>query len=212
MRSVDFRDKIPRHPTRKWKKRLSADTIIIHTTASDQQNPSVVARYHITPGPQNHISSKGCPSIAYHDFIDKFGTVYHCNDYDDWTWHARIYNKRSIGVVMAFRGQDHGLPYPDQYDALLKHTTKLCLFLHILPERVIGHREVPGMYMILGNGSIRYKKECPGLAVNMNKVRDEITRRLQRRLASLSLYTGKIDGLFGPKSKAALLSFKPGRL
>jgi hypothetical protein len=81
--------------------------------------------------------------------------------------------------------------------------------MKILPKRVIGHREVPGMWLLLGNGSKKYKKTCPGMGVNMNVLRGEVTRRLQRRLAAEDLYHGRIDGDFGKLSKAALKAFKP---
>jgi len=38
-----------------------------------------VNNYHITPGKQNHLSSKGAPHFAYHYGIDLDGTVYKVN-------------------------------------------------------------------------------------------------------------------------------------
>lgn len=206
---IDIRARLPRHKTRKWKTRNKADTIVVHTTASDNQDPFKTNAYHIKAGEQNHISKEGCPRICYHDYVTKDGTVYHCNNYTDWTWHAGLYNKRSIGVVMAFRGQDNDKPEPNQYLALIEHLVILCLYLKILPKRVIGHREIPGMWTLLGNGSKKYKKTCPGMSVDMDALRAEITTRLQRRLAAEGLYDGKIDGNFGCLSCAALAAFKP---
>lgn len=209
LKKRDIRDTIPRHPKRKWRTRDSADYIIVHTTASDTQDPNRTAKYHITPGKKNHISRKGCPSICYHDFITKDGIVYHCNDYTDITWHAGWYNKRSVGVVLAFKGQDGISPSPQQMEALEKHLVILCLYLKVLPVNVIGHREVPGMWKILGNGSKVYKKVCPGMGVDLDQLRRNVTGRLQRRLAAEGLYYGKIDHVFGLKSKAALRAFNP---
>lgn len=207
---LDIRNEMPRHPTRKWKTRYSADRIIVHTSASNNQDPIRTANYHITPGNQNHISKKGCPGLCYHDFITKTGIVYHCNNYTDVTWHAGAYNKRSIGVVMAFRGQNpNNFPTEAQSLALRQHLVILCLYMKILPKKIIGHREVPGMWTLLGNGSRKYKKTCPGLAVNLDSLRSDVTERLQIRLSAEGLYTGPIDGLFGRKSKAALQQFDP---
>lgn len=202
---------MPRHPTRKWKKRLRKNIrrIVVHTSASDNQDPIRTAKYHITPGAQNHLSKEGAPGFAYHDSVVKSGTVFHCNDYQDITWHAGAYNRGSIGVVLAFRGQDGDSPTLDQYSSLISHLSYLCLYLHILPKKVIGHREVPGMFVILGKGARRYKKTCPGMAIDLNKMRRDLTLHLQRRLAAEGLYDGAIDGLFGKKSRAALRSFKP---
>jgi N-acetyl-anhydromuramyl-L-alanine amidase AmpD len=206
----DITGSLPRHKTRKWKKRKKIDTIVVHTTASRNQNPHWTARYHITPGLSNHISKKGCPAIVYHDFITKEGIVWHCNDYWDKTWHASAYNRRSIGVTMAYRGQTPGVaPSIQQYDSLIKLLVVLCLKFKILPKRVIGHREVPGMWTLLGNGSKKYKKVCPGMAVDLNELRAEVTERVQRQLAAAGLYDGPIDGIFGRKSKKALKAWVP---
>jgi len=204
---------LPKHPTRKWKLRPTPTRIVVHTTASDNQDPYKTARYHVHAGKTNHISKKGCPAIVYHDLITKEGLVYHCNYYADRTWHAGGYNKSSIGVGMCFRGQDYGVrPTLLQFETLRKHLVKLCLYFKILPKRIVGHREVPGMWTLLGNGSKRYKKTCPGMSVDLDELRSEIAVRMQRVLSSVGLYEGAIDGLFGRKSKKALKAHQEERL
>lgn len=203
---IDIRNSIPKHPTKKWSKRNSIDTIVVHCTASTQQDPNKVALYHIKP---NHISSTGCPTLCYHDFIDATGLVYHCNSYENSTWHAGLYNSRSIGIVMAFEGKDLVVPPKEQYDVLVKHLITLCLYIKILPENVIGHREVPGMFTIVGKGSKKFKKACPGMGVDLDKMRDDVIRGLQTRLKDEGLYYGSVDGSFGPKSRSALNNFVP---
>jgi N-acetyl-anhydromuramyl-L-alanine amidase AmpD len=205
---VDIRKTIPRHPTRKWKTRTNVTHVVVHTTGSSNQDPAKTAAYHISVGKQNHISALGCPGLAYADFITKDGTVYHCNSYTDITWHASLYNSRSIGVVMAFEGQNGDMPLPPQYEALLSHLVILCLYIGILPQNIIGHREVPGMMTILGNGSKRYRKSCPGMAIDLDLMRKQIATRLQERLKEEACYSGEIDGIFGPKSQTALKTFR----
>ena len=205
---VDIRSEMPRHPTRKWDRRKLIKYIVVHTTASSNQDPKKTARYHITPGPQNHVSQAGCPGLCYHDYINKDGIIFHCNEYRDKTWHAGLYNAKSIGVVMAFEGQKPGmLPSDAQWNALLEHLVKLCLFFKLLPQDIIGHREVPGMYTIVGKGSKKYKTVCPGLAIDLDNLRYLITCRLQTFLAAQELYTGSIDGKFGKLSQAALNNY-----
>ena len=207
-RLIDIRKTIPKHPTRKWKRRGLADTIVVHCTAGSQQDPNATAKYHIRPGPQNRLSKRGAPGLAYHDYVTDEGIVFHCNNYNDSTWHARSYNSRSIGVTMAYRALDTVPPTVNQLIALCKHIVTLCLYIKIQPKRVLGHRELPWMSTILGNGSVRYKKSCPGMAVDMDDLRDTVTRGLQRRLQDEGLYHGAIDGAFGPLSQAALRDFK----
>lgn len=206
---IDIRDELPRHPKRKWRTRDRADAIYVHTTASPNQDPAKTARYHIRPGKQNHLSKKGAPCIAYHDFVTETGIVYHCNDYTDITWHTKGSNRYGVGVTMAFRGQDGGPPAALQLQALKEHLVVLCLYLKIQPNKVKGHREAKGFWRRIGKGQIKYKKVCPGMGVDLDALRDDVTRRLQRRLSAEGLYRGKIDGDFGRKSRAALSAFRP---
>ena len=197
----DVRDIIPRHKTRKWRKRKRLDKIVVHTTASDNQNPVATARYHVKA--PNHISKKGCPSICYHDFITKEGQVLHCNNYEDITWHTKGWNTTAVGITMAFKGQDGEPPCNTQYLATVEQCVWLCLKFHILPKNVRGHREGPGI-AILGKGPVRYKKTCPGMGVDLEELRDFVCRKLQEILREVGLYEGLVDGKFGRKSKKAL--------
>tara|TARA_Y100000310_G_scaffold345057_1_gene461463 strand:+ start:1551 stop:2114 length:564 start_codon:yes stop_codon:yes gene_type:complete len=183
----------------------------VHTTASNNQDPNKTARYHCTPSPTNHISKKGAPGLCYHDFITKNGTIFHCNDYNEITWHTKGQNGKGIGVTLAFRGQTGELPVAPQFQALIPHLAKLCLLFKVLPRNVKGHREASGM-AIFGKGPVRYKKKCPGMGVDMNVVRHLVTIRLQQLLKDHGYYRGIIDGAFGKNSRAALQAFSPAKV
>lgn len=203
---VDLRGTLPWHPTRRWSKKKNVDLLVIHHTGSDNQDPFNTNAYHISK--DCHISpGKGCPRICYADYITKDGTIYHCNDYSDSTWHAGLVNSRSIGVVIAHAGE--GFPPLKQYDALLQLLTKLCCYLGIPPvlKNVKGHREVPGFYTLLGKGSTRYKTVCPGMGIDLDKLRRELTVEIQTLMRNDHYYMGKVDGLFGPESQRAFTSF-----
>lgn len=212
MKVIDIRSTIPVNKKRKPKKRYKAKYIVVHTTASKNQDPNRTAKYHVTASPRNHISKRGAPTMCYHDFITKDGTLYHCVNYTSITWHAKGLNNYSIGLVMAFKGQTGEAPTTEQYNTLVRQLVTLCLYMKILPKHVLGHREVPRFRFLLGllsKAPGKFKKTCPGMGVDLDKLRKEITGRLQRRLAAEGLYKGKIDYLFGRKSKAALKAFKP---
>jgi hypothetical protein len=84
---------------------------------------------------------------------------------------------------------------------------KLCEQFSIGPNKIYGHREVPGMYVLLGNGSRRYRKTCPGMGVDMKRVRSIISVILQVRMQKQKLYSGKIDGIWGRKSRKAFKKY-----
>lgn len=204
----DIRNTIPKHKTRKWSKQTSVKRIGVHATASDNQDPNRTALYHVTPSSQNHISAQGAPGLCYHDFIDKAGLVYHCNDYDNIVWHWGMWNTNSVGVVLAYKGAAKEVPPDVMMESLKEHLVVLCLYLKVYPENIFGHREVPSMYTVLADGTRRYKKTCPGMGIDLDVLRDSVTRMLQTRLTEEGLYDGDIDGLFWDQSKSALDSFE----
>ena len=196
---VDIRKTIPRHKTKKYSTRTKIKRLVVHATASNNQDPNKTALWHV--------NGKDWPGLAYHDTIDKDGVIYHCNSYDLSTYHAKSWNATSVGIALAYKGES--LPPPvAQMDALERHLTRLCLFFKILPRFIKGHREAPWMSQVLGNGSVSFRKECPGLQIDLDKLRLNVTKRLQRRLAAECLYKGPIDGLFGKNSQKALYAFE----
>lgn len=208
MKVVDIRRTIPVHKTRKPDKRTKKPThIVVHCTDSDNQDPNRTALVHVTPSPDNHVSKKGAPTIAYSDFITKNGIVYHCVDYSNITFHAQSYNSRSIGIALAYKADK--APLNIQYNASIKYLSALCLYFKIVPSNVLGHREVPGMYTIFGNGSKRFIKECPGRFIDLDKMRCDLVGRIQCRLKLEGLYQGRLDYIFGPKTYNALMEFNP---
>lgn len=210
----DIRKELPWHPTRRWNVRPESKItrIVVHTSASSNQNPFDTNHYHITPSKDNHISKLGCSHICYHNFINKDGLVYWCNDYTDITWHCGLWNSSSIGIVMAFRGQDEGVkPTDEQYLSMIGQAANLCKQFNVDPNNVIGHREVLGVYTILGNGSRRYKKVCPGMSLDLSFLRKNVMMTLQARMFSEGFYHSGIDGLWGKYSKKAFSEYTNGK-
>lgn len=195
---VDIRSKLEQHKTLRYANVLISQKkqIIVHCTGSDNQDPRETNHCHITPGKDNPVSAKGAPKIAYADYIAKLGediVVYHCNDYFKWTYHAGYpTNKVSVGVVMAYRGQDSH-PGDQLYSAAVSHVVRLCRYLRLTEKDVLGHRELPFMYKILGNGSKKYKKMCPGVYVDMEVFRIQVKDGLSK-LSNSNVYVANYSG------------------
>jgi N-acetyl-anhydromuramyl-L-alanine amidase AmpD len=135
MKVIDIRQIIPKHKTRIVQTRSKHPShIVVHCTDSENQDPIKTAKYHVTPNKDNRVSKLGAPTIAYSDFINKEGIVYHCVDYDKITFHAQLYNSCSIGIVLAYK-ENKG-PTSVQYDSLIKHLTVLSLYLKIKPKNI----------------------------------------------------------------------------
>jgi len=208
MRIADVRSKMPQNPNpkRRYKRRKlkKISKIILHCTDGDFSLMGI-AKYDVTPRPDHHISPKGCPGFTYHYFIEKDGLIKFTMDHELITWHAGKFNGNSVAVCMRYRSTDNPNPPPkEQLTAAYTLLTKLCLDLCIDPDNILGHRELPGTGYNMVNGVKKLRKACPGMLVNMDKVRYIVACAMQKILSSLGHYTGKIDGVFGKKSEAAL--------
>ncbi len=95
----DYRQILPWHPTRRWDNRQlsSIQRVILHQSATPATYEQI-NKAHITPGQNNHLSTAGCPHVAYHIGIRKNGDVLLMNDFIDITWHCKGANSLSIGV------------------------------------------------------------------------------------------------------------------
>jgi hypothetical protein len=201
----DIRSKLPWHPKKRWVKREfpgKVKNIVVHTTASSNQDPFITNDYHITPAETNHICKSGAPRLCYHDFVSLYDgkiVVQRCNEYTDSTWHAGLLNKRSIGVVLAYRGQDDAPAPAELLYVAYEHVARLCLLTGLTPDCVVGHREVPWLLRRLGMGSKQYYTICPGKHLNCDEMRSSITmiyETIMHNTPTFS-YIGTGGALFG---------------
>lgn len=152
------------------------DTIVLHCTAMPGWNVWDTARYHTGP---NHISADGCPTISYAYFIEPDGLMYRCLDLEVRGWHAGPWNDRAVGVCLAYEAGDEPPP-----SAQLEAAARLCAYLALelgLPgERVLGHRELEGTGYVVEDGRRVQRKECPGMAIDMDRFRRTVAGLLAR--------------------------------
>lgn len=152
------------------------DTVVLHCTAMSGWNVWETARYHTGP---NHICETGCPTIAYAYFIEPDGLMYRCLPPGIRSWYVGPWNDRSIGVCMAYDACDEPPPR-GQLRAAAELCARLVRELGLTPDRVLGHRELEGTGYVIENGECVQRKECPGLAVDMDDFRSSVTAVLNR--------------------------------
>ncbi len=215
----DLVGKLPVHPKKKPESRKlsSIEKIVVHCSDWDI-TPEALAQYDIGP---NHISSTGCPSITYSYLVQKDGTVCRTAP-EEWVlWHAAGHNSKSLAVCLVYKTDSvyesgkvnivpsDKAPSLQQMMALDELLTNLCLKLRVSPMNVVGHRELVGTGFIFDNkGHKRLKKTCPGRAVDLDFMRRNVTKGVQKMLKLGGLYNGTVDGVWGPKSQAALEQMK----
>lgn len=224
VKPIDLSRDLTRHPTKRYKVRSDTSSIkriVVHTTDRDWSIDQLVeydvvgeltyTDQHGTWTEKNRISEGGLPAITYHDIIMRDGSIYHTLPYREISWHAGGYNSLSIAIALMFRCTD-STTNKDTYsptDLMIKtlqcHCGDLCLKLGLPSSAVIGHRELKGTGWFLNkSGSKRLRKTCPGMALDLSVLRSNITTYMQIRLAMQDCYTGNIDGIYGPRTAAAL--------
>lgn len=205
---------LPVHPKKKpdTRKVNEINKLVVHTTDWNI-TPEALAQYDIGP---NHISSTGCPSITYAYLVEKDGDILRTAPETWVTWHVGNHNRSSLGIALVYKtdplfeqGKSKQLkaenaPTPKQMESLQALLTDLCLQMGLPPSSIVGHRELEGTGFIWVKEHKQLRKSCPGMAVNLDHLRRSVAGGLQTILLEEKLYTGKVDGIWGPKSQAAL--------
>jgi hypothetical protein len=167
---------LPRNGEPEQRDERAIDTIVLHCTAMPGWNVWDVARYHTGP---NHISPDGCPTIGYAYFVEPDGLIYKCLPHGVRAWHAGPWNDRAIGVCLAYDAAD--VPPPKrQLAAAAELCGLLAAQLGLGGDSVLGHRELEGTGYELVDGKAVQRKECPGMAIDMDQFRRMVVSALAR--------------------------------
>lgn len=213
MNIVDLVPELPTHPTKKPDTRplSSINRLVVHCT-DWEITPQELVKYDLGP---NHISATGCPSITYHYFIERDGTVNRTAPPEWITWHAGNYNSRSLAITLAYKtdpdyesGKNHipdpaRIPTPSMMQSLYQLLAQLCKSFAINPTMISGHRELFGTGWFFVKEHKQLRKTCPGMYVDLDLLRKNVALLLQAEMITAKLYTGKLDGIWGPLSEAA---------
>lgn len=209
---IDLVDSLPTHPTKVPNTRSRVKRLVVHTT-DWVVTPLELAEYDIKP---NHISDTGCPTITYHMMIDKAGRVYKTAEDNIVTWHVGAWNPGSYGIALIYKtdpdferkrkaaAHPDNRPTDEAMESLHDLLADLCEKFELKPKQIFGHRELKGTGWIPGAmGSKKLRKSCPGRAVDLDLLRKDVAKLLQRRMRMLGYYLAPIDGDFGPRSREA---------
>ncbi|WP_430972769.1 peptidoglycan recognition protein family protein [Sunxiuqinia rutila] len=208
--------KLPWHAERVWRKRelSQIDKIIIHQELGESSIENV-NQYHISVGPQNHITPKGCPHMCYHYGIRKNGEVVQVNELSDIVWHCKGQNTSSIGIVLEgnFSGPGYDLGTSEPTKEQIRSVNELVDFL--LTSFKLPNTSLFGHYNF-------GKPACPGYVMQewVEKKRGQFdaslnpqniiksVREIQARLNTLGYNAGVVDGILGVKTQSAIRRFQ----
>lgn len=216
---LDARATLATNPNgRKWKRRSPEDLqgLVWHQELG-WGSIEAVAGYHT--GPNSHLHPGGVQSIAYTFAIRRNGQIVLCNDLDRATWSqgysGRKGDENAEFVSCMFEGFFKG---EGVNDPSAGHPNDRQLLSGLVLWRVCQDMwkwKADGLYGHFLFG----KPACPGgtlqtivQAVRHNAPRprkkfDSVKSR-QQALKDLGFYPGKVDGVWGPTSRAALIEFQ----
>lgn len=218
---MNIKDLVPElsvHPTKKIPKRSLSDIkkLVVHCT-DWEITPQELVKYDLGP---NHISSTGCPTITYHYFIARDGTV-NRTALPEWiTWHAGNYNNSSLAITLAYKTDalfeqgkkvipnPNNIPTIQMMESLHPLLALLCKTYGVIPPNIQGHRELFGTGWIFVKEHKQLRKSCPGMAVDLDLMRKNVALILQKEMIDAKLYSGKLDGIWGPVSDRAFLALR----
>lgn len=214
---IDYRRSLPRHDVRTWRKRQLSDLrgLVWHQSLSSA-SAAAVARYHVGP---NHISQSGLPAISYTFFVDRAGDVLLCNDLEDITYsqgdRTKPGDENRIYLAACFGG-NFDAPGYDGSDYVQPKQMLAGLKLWLACQETFGWTDdcLHGHYHF-------GKAACPGttLAILIEEIRavaalaskrydlDTFEGR-QGALQLLGHYTGIVDGIWGMRSREALIAYQ----
>ncbi|MGP0565836.1 MULTISPECIES: peptidoglycan recognition protein family protein [unclassified Nitrospina] len=177
-----------------------------------------VARYHT--GPDSHLHAGGVESIAYTFAIRKNGQVVLCNDLDRAPWSQGYAGRKgdenaeflSVMFEGFFQGtgvDDPSAGHPNDRQLLSGLILwKICqdlwkwkagdLYGHFL----FGKPACPGDTLQTVVEAVRFN------APKKRKRKFTTVRQRQQGLKDCGFYKAKVDGLWGPGSRAALIAFQ----
>jgi len=173
-----------------------------------------VARYHIGP---NHMSQDGLPGIAYTFAIRRSGEILLCNNLEDKPWSQgtkqRPGDENAEFVSCMFEGRfwARDVNDPNVGEPTIEQIESGLYLWKLLRDTMSWSKDALYGHYHFG------KPACPGYTLERiinaisrqeAKPNSDQVRFIQEGLQKLGHYKAAIDGLWGPQSKAALITFQ----
>lgn len=146
--------------------------IVLHTCAAYDVKRKRVVHQSRNDIDAYHKAHNGWRSIGYHWFVEVDGKGVQGRPDDEVGAHAGGFNAYTLGLCVSGHG-DHEAWNAKQLDEVIRKCAQWCRTHRLSSAQVIGHRETDE------HGGPPVAKTCPGLLIDMDRVRDLLAERLE---------------------------------